>query len=614
LQQALAEAVAPLLPSPLEISTDEPLATRPSRSSRPLGLAATAVLFSAALGCWLAASRGRSPAPAAQAPAVAQAPAPPAIPVRENEANGEVPSPPPAAEPEVTASVPAADPVPVPEPAPAPAPPSPGETSPQTRSLVFKPARFGPSLEAPSRPGPSPASGAVEPPPTAPEPTAPASFLLAGDRDEAATAPASQHLGDGGEPKRVRIRIESGETVVGQVYGAVDGRTCVLLPDGQLGFTRGMAETDEPFRPATHEKLRAQLTDGGPFARFQAKQSAHYLVLYQSTPAFAEASIKLLENLYKNLSEALRKRNFPVHDAPFPLVAIIFRTEKDFRAHKQVDPDVQAYYEILSNRIYFYQTSDRDQQSPEVAALRKPQTVAHEGTHQILQNIGIHPRLGDWPIWLVEGLAEYCSPPTMTRRGAAWGGMGLVNPMHMATIRDLDDPASQFVQGMSRPQLGRDRRRPLVEHLVTRTALTPTDYALSWALTHYLAMRKGTAFIAFLKTMSEIPPLVKRSPEEQLASFRAAFGSDLVKLDKAIAIYLAKLKYDPLPYYAVMFQQAVGGGRVNRATLVSQSPSVIQQWLEQVRRPDGAPPACEIIPHPTKARALLTTQQWIHSQ
>src|SRR5205823_68044 len=112
-------------------------------------------------------------------------------------------------------------------------------------------------------------------------------------------------------------------------------------------------------------------------------------------------SLKLLEDLYRNLYDAFRKRDVPVHEAEFPLVAIIFRTERDFRAYQRVAPDVQAYYEIFTNRIYFYQKSDRDQQSPEVAALRKPQTVAHEGTHQILQNIGIQPRLGDWPLWLV---------------------------------------------------------------------------------------------------------------------------------------------------------------------------------------------------------------------
>jgi hypothetical protein len=314
------------------------------------------------------------------------------------------------------------------------------------------------------------------------------------------------------------------------------------------------------------------------------------------------------------LTEAFRKRDISVHEPEFPLVAVIFRTEREFRARKKVDRDVQAYYEIFTNRIYFYQESDRDEQAPEVAALRKPQTVAHEGTHQILQNVGVQPRLSSWPLWLVEGLAEYCAAPVTTKKGIGWRGLGVVNPLHMATIRDLEDPLSLQVMGTNRPRIGRDPRNPLVEYLVTRTELTPTDYALAWALTHYLALKRGNDFVAYLKTMSRMPPLKHVSPEEHLATFCAAFGSDLGRMDRAVAVYLSKLKgYDQLPFYAVMFEQRVGTGMIKRAAIVSQSPSMIRQWLETVSTVDGAPPTWEALPHPTRARALLTAEQWMRS-
>jgi hypothetical protein len=399
--------------------------------------------------------------------------------------------------------------------------------------------------------------------------------------------------------------------VIAREHGEVDGRLSVMLPDGQLGFSQPSAFTDEPFRPATADEMLKDLQDG-PFSGFKVRTTAHYLVFYQSTEAFAAASADLLEKLYKNLLESLRKRGVPVHEAEFPLVAVIFHTEGDFRAHQKVDPEVQAYYEIFSNRIYFYQTSERDRNSPEVAALLKPQTVAHEGTHQILQNIGVQPRLASWPIWLVEGLAEYCSPPTMTKKGAAWGGLGLINPMHMATIRDLEDPLSLQAQGTKRARVGREPGMPLVEYLVTRTELSPTDYALAWALTHYLAQKRVNDFLTYLKLMSRMPPLEKRTPQDQLTSFRLAFGSDLAKMDKAVASYLAKLKgYDQLPYYAVMFQQPIRGGMIRRAAIVSQSPSMIRQWLETVSTPDGGAASWEVIPRPTRARALLTAQEWL---
>ncbi len=407
--------------------------------------------------------------------------------------------------------------------------------------------------------------------------------------------------------------MPNGERVVARMHGMIDGKVSVILPDGQLGFSSGLAYTDEPFRPEMAERIRDTLC-AGPFANFQVLQSPHYVILYQSTTRFAEASLKLLEDLYQNLFEALRKRNVPVHEAEFPLVAIIFRTERDFRVYQQVDPDVQAYYEIFTNRIYFAQKSDRDQQAPEVAALRKPQTVAHEGTHQILQNIGVQPRLGDWPLWLVEGLAEYCSPPTSTRSGTAWGGLGRVNAMHMATLRDLEDPLSLHVRGGSVPRhFGGHSKVPLVEYLVTRTELSPTDYALIWAMTHYLALKRGNEFLTFLKAMSRTPPLQKRTPADHLAAFREAFGPDLVKMDKAIATHLSKLRYDPLPYYAVLFEQRVVGGMIKRAALVSQSPSMIRQWLEEVRSPQGDDPAWQTLPHPNRARALLAADEWLRA-
>ncbi len=132
-----------------------------------------------------------------------------------------------------------------------------------------------------------------------------------------------------------------------------------------------------------------------------------------------------------------------MHESEFPLVAVIFATEKDFREHKEVPPQVQAYYEFFTNRILFYQKSERDEPKPKVAALLKPQTVAHEGAHQILSNIGVQPRSSAWPLWLIEGLAEYCATTVTNRKGVVtWSGMGAINSLHMATIRELDDPLS----------------------------------------------------------------------------------------------------------------------------------------------------------------------------
>jgi hypothetical protein len=418
--------------------------------------------------------------------------------------------------------------------------------------------------------------------------------------------------------RRFKVRDEHGQPLVARLHGQHDGQTALILPDGQLGHPNMLVPTDEPFRPFTADELLPRLHRGS-LSEFQVFKTTHYLIFYQSSHAFAEASGRWLEDLYKRLLDAFRKHEMAVHDTEFPLVAVIYRTERDFRASKRVDPEVQAFYEIYTNRIYFYESSEHDENAPEVSALRKPQTVVHEGTHQVLQNIGVHPRLSAWPTWLVEGLAEYCASPASPRKGGkpTWDGLGMINGLHMATIRELEDPLSVAIRGRGAQAkaLVREPGKPLVECLVRKTKLTPTEYALAWAMTHYLGFKRQDDFVAYLKTMSRIPPLEPRTPEDHLAEFRKAFGPDLVKVDKAIEIYLRKLAkqkgYDPMPYYAVTYEQALPAGLV-RAGMVSQSPQMIQQWVQEISDPHGAQPTWQALPHATRARALLARDKWMN--
>jgi hypothetical protein len=405
--------------------------------------------------------------------------------------------------------------------------------------------------------------------------------------------------------------------VVARLHGQHDGKTVLVLPDGQLGIATMLCPTDEPFRPFTAEELLPRLREG-PLGEFQVLKTPHYLIFYRSTSEFAEASGRLLEDLYKRLLGAFRKHEIPVHEAEFPLVAVIYRTERDFRANKPVDPEIQAFYEIFTNRIYFYESSERDEHAPEVTALRKPQTVAHEGTHQILQNIGVHPRLSAWPIWLVEGLAEYCATPCSGRKGKpTWDGLGMINGLHMATIRELEDPLSIAIHGKDAQgkAILRQAGKPLVEALIRKPELTPTEYALAWAMTHYLDCKRGDDFIQYLKSMSQIPPLEPRTPEDHLMEFQKAFGPDLARVDKAIDAYLRKLAkqkgYDPMPYYAVMFYQPLPAGRFRRAWRVSQSPQMIQQWIQEISDPQGGQAIWQVLPHGTQTRALVAVEEWM---
>ena len=284
--------------------------------------------------------------------------------------------------------------------------------------------------------------------------------------------------------------------MVARLHGEYGGKAVLMQPDGQLGFPNMLVPTAEPFVPVTADALRERL-EQGPYKGFGVLTTPHYLIFYQSRFAFAQDSARLLEDLYRGLIDFCHRHEIPVHESEFPLVAVIFATDRDFRAHKQVDPEVQAYYEIFTNRIFFYEESERDRNEPKLLALRKPQTVAHEGAHQILANIGVQPRLSAWPLWLIEGFAEYCATPARTKKGLAWDRLGTINALHMATLRELDDPLSS--EPLDDEARARAAARPsrLVdsESLITKTRLTPTDYAQSWALTHYLAQKRADEFV-----------------------------------------------------------------------------------------------------------------------
>ena len=165
-------------------------------------------------------------------------------------------------------------------------------------------------------------------------------------------------------PERFKVRDEFGNCVVARLHGKYADTTALILPDGQLGFPTRLVPTVEPFQPHSADQLQTLLQKKGPYADYDLWKTEHYLIFYKSTLPFAQDSGRLLEDLYRGLIEAFRRHGFPVHPTEFPLVAVIFATERDFRDHKHVDPQVRAYYEYFTNRIFFYQKSERDLLEP----------------------------------------------------------------------------------------------------------------------------------------------------------------------------------------------------------------------------------------------------------
>jgi hypothetical protein len=115
--------------------------------------------------------------------------------------------------------------------------------------------------------------------------------------------------------------------------------------------------------------------------------------------------------------------------------------------------------------------------------------------------------------------------------------------------------------------------------------------------------------------MSRMPPLHPRTPAEQLAEFEKFFGDGPAKLDKKVEDYIRRMiqkgNFPALPYYAVIFEQPLGGGMVRRKAWISQSPQMIQRWVEQTVSPQGGMYNWQAFPFPSRARAELAAENWI---
>jgi hypothetical protein len=147
--------------------------------------------------------------------------------------------------------------------------------------------------------------------------------------------------------------------------------------------------------------------------------------------------------------------------------------------------------------------------------------IAHEGAHQILANLGVQKRLSRWPLWFVEGLAEYFAP-TETGRRIRWQGVGSINPVRR----------SEFFAAAGRGAAG----GALVRETVSATGVDLSFYSKSWALVHYLAQKRPKEFNAYLAEVSKLEGYAPAPDGPTL--FAKHFGDDFAALQTGLLRHL----------------------------------------------------------------------------
>lgn len=409
--------------------------------------------------------------------------------------------------------------------------------------------------------------------------------------------PGKLALGDG---RRVTTSDATGEAVVARVHVDVGDQRIVLLPDGQL-VSRSQADaplTDRPFIPLAKSELAKRLLTG-KLNGFRSKETKRYLYLYNTSENFALATSKILESMFPGIAAFYEGQKLGAKSTDLPLVVIMFRTEAEFQAYQRMPAGVVAYYNVLTNHVVMYEESKLARLKPELAIQQSISTIAHEGVHQILNNIGVQERLSVWPMWLGEGLAEYFAPTTVGKK-LAWKGAGQVNDLRMYELevylksRAADAPSGQ-----------------MVSHTVSAARLTSTGYASAWALTTYLAKTDKAAFNRYVAEISKLGPLEGNMKvagrgviPENLTIFQKFFGDDLAGLESKLVSYLKRLPYDDpfaeWPHYAA-FVSATVEGKPRREANVFHTSDMAEKWQRE---------AVEKLPLPARNSAQIAVREY----
>jgi hypothetical protein len=373
------------------------------------------------------------------------------------------------------------------------------------------------------------------------------------DKQEQAGGPAAAR-----QTLIVEFKTEdSQQQLLGEVVQEfADGSLLFLSSDGQLWTLNSQQilsrePSDAPMQPLGSEQiylqLREQLAPG-----FQIFKTKHYVIVYNTSGAYATWVGELFERLYRGFYNYWQRHHrWELQEPRFPLVAVVFRDKSSYLqfAEREVGESAQAmigYYNMKTNRMAMYDLTGVNEVAPSSAntsnariinhilsqprAERTVATIVHEAVHQIAYNSGLQVRLADNPRWLSEGLAMYFESPDFSSR-AGWS-MGKVNYHNFG----------KFAQYLPRRPEDSLTRLIASDSRLLQGSLAADAYPESWALTYFLMKARKDDFRNYLQDLAKLPPLGESSERQRVELFKQHFGQDLQELDKDFIRFMHKVR------------------------------------------------------------------------
>lgn len=211
----------------------------------------------------------------------------------------------------------------------------------------------------------------------------------------------------------------------------------------------------------------AEATLGASFGR---SESAHFIVLSDSDPAWVRSRLSMMEQARREFFRVARSLNLPVVPHERKLLCILIESYDDFVAYSGEHDGISAawiagYYSLPHNRVVFYNDVNGPAFSPRLASLAERQRAGrvrhagadaptgvheardpgreaeqamrdverlasdfsvaktvHETVHLLAFNTGLQSPTRAYPIWLSEGLASNFETPDTS--GAFGPGIG----------------------------------------------------------------------------------------------------------------------------------------------------------------------------------------------
>jgi len=339
---------------------------------------------------------------------------------------------------------------------------------------------------------------------------------------------AACQLPAGERAKMLELQV-AGTQYTGSIAAKDEEHVWLLQRDGRLDRLaiadvvdyRPLPATFHPFGSADlRDRLIREFGKG-----YEVVGSTHYLVV--AGRGKGRRFVTLFEELFRELQVYLSARNFRVKEPEFPLVAVVFPGRDEFvdycrREKVQVSDGLRGYYMQSSNRVALYETGQ---------AHELDETVIHEAVHQVAFNLGLHSRIGQNPLWLVEGLATTFEPENFRHPLPATPAAAKINRERFLWFRNYvaeRRPAKSLTEFVQQDDL-------------FQTA--PLDaYAQAWALTFFLLETRQSQYSEYLRRIAARPPAQPYEPDARLQDFQQAFGKDMVQLEADMLRYTAGLR------------------------------------------------------------------------